>query len=118
MTLIPTRHARFSELMFPGIGSFPPSVDEELDFDDDNFFDCFINGTSASPSSPSATPTPASPASNSGVASPLTEFNTPSSSPAKLEDPPAVSLSAPPRHEIIGDVCPTNIIDGPRRPCA
>jgi hypothetical protein len=111
MTLFPTRHARFSELVFPGIGPSPTAPDEDLDFDEDDFFDCVGGNSDNSPATPTVVDAPV-PVNDPLPGLPSPVFQTPPSSP-----PPAVA-SAPPRHEIIGNVCPANIIAGPCRPCA
>ncbi|PLW21145.1 hypothetical protein PCANC_05475 [Puccinia coronata f. sp. avenae] len=57
MTLVPTRHACFSELVFPGIGPSPAPPDEDLDFDEDDFFDC-VDNNSDSPAATTAVEAP------------------------------------------------------------
>jgi hypothetical protein len=118
MTLVPTRHARFSELVFPGLGSPPSPLDEGLDFDEDKFFDCIESAGpshSAAPLLPAIVASPKN--STSGNSSPPVFVTSRLTPPPEPIAPPAPAAERP-RHEIIGDVCPANIISGPRRPCA
>jgi hypothetical protein len=101
MKLFVTRHARFSELDFPGISN-PCSADENLDFGNDEFFDCTpsISATSESASGlpPSASPSTTPPVSVEEL------FETPPSTPLL-----AVTAHKAP-NEIIGDISKANII--------
>jgi hypothetical protein len=115
MKLVPTQHACFSELVFPGF-SQPSLVNEELDFIDDDFFDCI-------PASKNQSPVPASDPEDDALLAdlPAPEVYVSSSPPAEFVTPPLTPLpavEARPRRRIIRDVCPANIIQGSRRPRA
>jgi hypothetical protein len=89
MKLVPTRHTRFSELDFPGI-SDPLGAIEDLDFNDDDFFDCLPTPASASP--PVAVADSNSAPSTPAATSSLPEFVTPPCTPPLGALAPAAPL--------------------------
>jgi hypothetical protein len=105
-------------LVFPGLGFSTSPLNEELEFNEEEFFDC-VTDITVPPVSTPVDDDQSLADTSSGTPSPIVLTTPPASPPpAPPEIPPPATVKACPCHEIIGDVCPANIISIPCRPRA